>query len=93
MSEYIEVQPESTEDPNKMIVRTNLVLREFSNLEDYPTVEAMEEGSALAQMIAPIDGLRRLRIERNDLIIWREEEMPWHLILSEVTIALKEFFL
>ncbi len=93
MSEYIEVQPENTEDPNKMIIKTNLVLTEYLHVEDYPTVEAMEEGSALAQMIAPIDGVRKLQIERKDLSIWREEDVPWHLILSEVNVALKEFFL
>ena len=93
MSEYIEVQAENSEDLNKVVVRTNLDLTEHSHLEEYQTAEAMEEGSALAQMIAPIDGVRKLRIEQKDLTIWREEEVPWHLIVSEITVALKEFFL
>ena len=92
MSEYIEVQAETTDDPAIMLLRTNLHLAE-EKPEEYLTTPDMEEGSALAQVMAPIEGVIRLRIEENNLIIWRDPAVPWHLIVSEATVALKEFFL
>jgi hypothetical protein len=92
MSEYIEVIAENTDDPAIMMVRTNLHLAE-EEPEVYPTTQDMEEGSALAQVIAPVEGVVRLQIEENNLTIWRDLDVPWHLIVSEITVALKEFFL
>ncbi len=92
MSEYIEVFAENTNDPAIMMVRTNLHLAE-EEPEVYPTTQDMEEGSALAQVIAPVKGIVRLQIEENNLTIWRDLDVPWHLIVSEITVALKEFFL
>lgn len=92
MSEYIEVQAEYTEDDTIMVLRTNLQLAE-EDPEEYLSIEEMEEGSALAQVMAPVEGLLRLRIEAHHLTIWRDPEVPWHLIISEITVALKEFFL
>ena len=92
MSEYIEVYAENTEDPAIMLVRTNLHLAE-EEPEEYPTTQDMEEGSALAQVIAPVEGIICLRIEENNLTVWRDLDVPWHLIVSEITVALKEFFL
>ena len=92
MSEYIEVYAENTDDPTIMLVRTNLHLAE-EDPEEYPTTKEMEEGSALAQVIAPVEGVIRLRIEENNLTVWRNLDVPWHLIVSEITVALKEFFL
>ncbi len=94
MSEYIKVTPESTEQPDKMLLRTNLaLLGDTEEEETYLSTFEMEEGSVLAQMIAPIDGICRLDIRDKYLIIWKEENASWHLILSDVTAALKEFFL
>jgi len=92
MSEYIEVFAENTNDPAIMMVRTNLHLAE-EEPEVYPTTQDMEEGSALAQVIAPVEGVVRLQIEEDNLTIWRDLDVPWHLIVSEITVALKEFFL
>ncbi len=92
MSEYIEVSAENTDDPTTMLVRTNLLLTD-EGTEMYLTTQEMEEGSALAQAIAPIEGIVRLRIEENNVKMWRDLEVPWHLIISEITAALKEFFL
>jgi len=92
MSEYIEVFAENTDDPAIMMVRTNLHLAE-EEPEVYPTTQDMEEGSALAQVIAPVEGVVRLQIEEDNLTIWRDLDVPWHLIVSEITVALKEFFL
>lgn len=94
MSEYIEVTPESCEKPDSMILRTNLALLEINEAKEiYLSPVEMEEGSALAQMFAPIEGINRLEIEDNNIIIWKDEADSWHTIVSEVTAALKEFFL
>ncbi|HUS93856.1 MAG TPA: NifU N-terminal domain-containing protein [Patescibacteria group bacterium] len=92
MSEYIEVFAENTDDPAIMLVRTNLLLAD-EETEVYLTIQDMEEGSALAQAIAPVEGIVRLRIEEDYLTVWRDLKVPWHLIISEITVALKEFFL
>ncbi len=76
MSEYIEVNAENTEDPAKLLVQTNLHLAE-DEPEEYRTTQEMEEGSAVAQVIAPIEGVVRLRIEETSLIVWRDLEVPW----------------
>lgn len=92
MSEYIEIESDSTEDPNVMIVHTNLALA-TGNPERYESVEAMEEGSAVAQALAPIEGIVKMRIETNDLIVEIDAQAPWHLVESEIAAALKDFFL
>lgn len=94
MSECIKVTPESTEQPDKMLLRTNLaLLDDKEEAETYLSSLEMEEGSVLAQMLAPIDGISRLDIQDRYLVIWKEEDVSWHSILSDVTDALKEFFL
>jgi hypothetical protein len=53
----------------------------------------MEEGSPLAQALSPIEGLAFLRIEDQDLVVRRDLLVDWHLIVSEINAALKDFFL
>jgi len=92
MSEYIEIESESTDDPSAMIIRTNLLLAD-SEPEHYDSVEAMEEGSAVAQALASIDGIIGMRIESHDLVLRLDLSTPWHIVEAELAAALKEFFL
>lgn len=92
MSEYIELETEMTDDPALMIVRTNLPLAE-GQTEIYPSREVMEEGSALAQALAAVDGIMILEISASVLTITRDPDVPWHAIIADVHAALKEFFL
>ena len=92
MSEYIEIESDSTEDPRVMIVHTNLALATGSP-ERYESVEAMEEGSAVAQVLASIEGIVRMHIETHDLVVEVDAETPWHLVEAEIAAALKDFFL
>lgn len=92
MSEYIEIETEATADPTVMIFNTNLRLIDLDS-EEYASPEMMEEGSALAQALAQVEGLLRLRIEEHELIVTRDLAVPWHLIIAEVNAAMKDFFL
>ena len=92
MSEYIEIESEASEDGNRIFVYSNLRLAE-GDLEEYASREAMEEGSPIAQSLAMIDGIAHLRIEDSDLIITREADAEWVLIVEDVSAALKDFFL
>ena len=75
-----------------MTFLTNLQLAE-EGLEDYHSKQEMEEGSALAQVIAPIEGVIGLQIDGMNLNIWRDVYVPWHLIVFETTVALKELII
>jgi hypothetical protein len=92
MSEYIEIETEASDDGKRIIVYTNLRLAE-GDVEYYNSRESLEEGSPVAQALAMIDGIARLRIKNSDLIITREPDVEWHIIVDNVTVALKDFFL
>jgi hypothetical protein len=92
MSEYIEIEPIMTDDPAVILLHTNLRLTDNS-VEEYASPEAMSEGSAVAQALAPIEGIVQLFLDEQDLTIRRALGVPQHLIISEVSAALREFFL
>ncbi len=92
MSEYIEIETTITDDPAVLSFSTNLNLSE-EGVERYDSPAEMEVGSAVAQSMALVEGINKLRIEGSDMIVTRDPNTPWHLIIAEVTAALKEFFL
>ena len=92
MSEYIEIETEMSDDGASMHVFTNLTLTE-GEAEIYHSQAAMEEGSPVAQALAVVEGIARLQIEGQELTITREADAPWHVIVSDVSAALKDFFL
>jgi hypothetical protein len=92
MSEYIEIETETTKDPHVLHFYTNLTLS-AEGVESYNSPEEMEEGSPVAQALSYVDGLRHLRIEGNNMAVRRDPDVPWHLIVADVTAAIKDFFL
>jgi hypothetical protein len=92
MSEYIEIETETSTDGQKIVFYTNLRLAEGA-VEQYDSRDSMESGSPVAQALAMIDGIAFLRIESSDLVITREPDVEWHFIVEEVTATLKDFFL
>jgi hypothetical protein len=92
MSEYIEIESELTDDPAVMRFYTNLRLAE-GETETYHSPEEMEEGSAVAQALSFIEGIESLSIEAHQMAVTRDPEVPWHIIVAEVTAVLKDFFL
>ena len=92
MSEYIEIETELSDDGQEMYFYTNLTLAE-GEAEQYDSPAAMEEGSPVAQALALLAGIARLQIEGSEMIITREPDAPWHVIVADVSAALKDFFL
>jgi hypothetical protein len=94
MSEYIEIDAEATEDPHCMRLVTNVKLASARQLiEHYRSTIEMEEGSPLAQTLAYVEGIDELTIDEETMIIVRRPDMPWHVIIADVSAAVKEFFL
>jgi len=92
MSEYIEIETELSDDGDIITFYTNLKLSVESS-ESYDSVEAMEEGSAVAQALSEIDGILQLQIIGKEMMITRDHQVPYHAIVADVSNALKDFFL
>lgn len=92
MSEYIEIETEMADEPAVIYFHTNLALAE-EGVEAYDSVEAMEEGSPVAQALAYVEGIRHLRLDGREMTVTRDLDTPRHIIVAEVSAALKDFFL
>ena len=92
MSEYIEIETEISDDDDVMYFYTNLKLTE-EGVETYDSVEAMEEGSPIAQALSVVEGIIHLGMEDSEMSITREQGAAWHAIVSDVSAVLKDFFL
>jgi len=92
MSEYIEIETELGDELGQVIFHTNLELT-IDGREQYATVSEMDEGSPLAQMLAPIEGITGLELEGQKMIVQFDPSVAWHQIVADATAVLKEFFL
>lgn len=92
MSEYIEIDVETGDNGREIHFLTNLLLAEEGE-EWYESAAELEEGSPVAQALAPVYGIAQLRMAGNDLYITPEPDADWHVIIADVTAALKDFFL
>jgi hypothetical protein len=92
MSEYVQIEGQISEDGTRLSISTNLTLSEEGD-ETYASLEAMEEGSALAQALSVVEGIVWMRIEEDELTIVRNPGVPWHTIEADVSAVLKDFFL
>ena len=92
MSEYIEIETEPSDDQELMYFYTNLRLTDQTE-EAYDSIGAMEEGSALANALAVVEGIETLKIEAGDLIVSKDVDAEWHAIVLDITAVIKDFFL
>lgn len=92
MSEYMEIETEIDDDDLTMYLSTNLKLTDGA-AEEYDSLEALEEGSPVAQALAMIDGIAHLTIDGKNIILVREPDAPWHSLVGDISAALKDFFL
>ncbi len=92
MSEYIELEPEETDDPHVLMIESNVTLT-VEGVEVYESAELMFEGSPLAQALAIIPGIVHLRIEPDALIVTRAPEFEWYTITEDVKAVIVDFFL
>ncbi len=92
MSEYMEIKTEIDDDDLTMFISTNLKLAD-GKPEEYDSLEALEEGSPVAQALSMIDGIAHLTIDGQNMILIREPDAPWHSLVGDISSALKDFFL
>ena len=92
MSEYIDIETELSDDEQVLNVYTNLRLNE-GEAEQYDSIEALEEGSPVAQALSVIEGITYLQIQGSDITVHRDDDAAWHVIISDISAALKDFFL
>ena len=91
MSEYIEIEPEL--DDGAIVFTTNLSLTAEGQEEAYATVEALEEGSPVAQALSLVPGIAALTMRGGQIILTPVPDADDHALAADVTAALKEFFL
>ena len=92
MSEYIEIETELSDDERTLYVYTNLRLND-GEVEQYHSSKELEEGSPVAQAVAICEGITYLKIEGSDLTVQCDPDAAWHVIISDISASLKDFFL
>lgn len=93
MSEYFTIEAEPTDNPDVMELITSETLTQAEE-EVYNSPEEGEVGSTIAQMVFhAVDGIRALRIIDDTLIVTRDPEVPWEVMIDEIRDALRDFFL
>lgn len=93
MSEYVEIFPESTADPDVMRLVSNLNLTPDGEAEIYASPEEGDEGSTLAQTLFGIPGLAALTLDGSELLVTRQPGVEWHDLIEDITDALRDFYL
>lgn len=94
MPEYMRITPEyDDDDPDVVHLETNLALRIEDEDEHYATPAEGEEGSPLAQTLFLIDGIAALTITEDTLIVTRSSDFEWHVLIDEISSAVKDFYL
>jgi hypothetical protein len=93
VTEYVDLHPEPTSNPNVMILVTNLTLNPGGEAEVYRSPDEGEEGSPLAQELFAVPGLAALTLDGGELAITREPDVEWHDLIEDISDALRDFFL
>lgn len=93
MTEYIDIKAEPTDDPEVVLIVTNLDLTAGGPPETYATPEEGDAGSPVAQAIFTIPGVDWLRLEGRQATIRRTPDVEWHDLIEDVSDVLKDFFL
>jgi len=93
MSEYIEVEYEPTDDPDVMLIMTNLNLTPDGGSEVYESPAEGDEGSPLAQAIFEVPGVAGLTLDGGEVLLRREPDTPWVDLIEDVRDSLRDFFL
>ncbi|MGB1288210.1 MAG: NifU N-terminal domain-containing protein [Aggregatilineales bacterium] len=93
MSEYVTVEPESTENPDVMELFINQLLTRDEE-EIYDNRADGETGSPLAStLFFAVEGIKALRIYPDYLVITRDPAIDWALLLDDIRDTLRDFYL
>ncbi|QPC82790.1 NifU N-terminal domain-containing protein [Phototrophicus methaneseepsis] len=92
MPEYVTFEMETTDDPDVRLLYINQTLTEEPEI--YPTAEEGALGSPIAQLLCiDIEGIAALTIQPDHLIITRQPDMDWTMLIDDVRDALRDFYL
>jgi hypothetical protein len=92
MSEYVDIQADSGDEPDTIIFTTNVLLAE-GEPERYDSVSALEEGSPLAQALAVVPGLHQVRLDAREMVVAHDPDVPQHVIVADISAVIRDFFL
>jgi hypothetical protein len=92
MSEYIEIEIEINDD-GTILIQTNLPLTAGEDAELYESTLELDKGSPVAQSLAGIEGITSLRMDGSEMVLTCWPDADQHVIIADVSAALKEFFL
>ncbi len=92
MSEYIEIEAESGDEPGAILITTSVLLNEGA-AERYDSAAALEEGSPLAQALAFVPGLDRVHLHGREMAIRHDPAVPTHVIVADISAVIRDFFL
>ncbi|MFO7664698.1 MAG: hypothetical protein R6X18_19215 [Chloroflexota bacterium] len=92
MSEYIEIESEINDD-GTIFIETNLPLTAGNAVEQYESSLELDRGTPVAQALGGIEGIDSLSMVGGEIVITCRPDADRHVIVADVSAALKEFFL
>jgi hypothetical protein len=92
MSEHIEIESEINDD-GTIFIQTNLPLTVGNAMEQYESSKELDMGSPVAQALAGIEEIATLCMIGGEIVITCRPDADRHVIVADVSAALKEFFL
>lgn len=75
-----------------LILSTNVRLSE-GIAEVYESPAALEEGSPLAQALAYVPGILRLQLQDHEMTVWHNPDVAQHVVIADISAAIRDFFL
>lgn len=92
MPEYVTFDIENTDDPDVRLLFINQRLTDAA--EVYATAEEGATGSPIAQLIClDVGGVAALTIQPDHLIVTREPDVDWTVLIDEIRDAIRDFYL
>ena len=94
MSEYVIIETEATDNPDVRVLHINQPLT-LEDEEVYDSVQAAEEdGSPLVQAVVfAVDGIAALTVRPDYMVITRQPDAIWEVLVDDMRDALRDFFL
>ena len=92
MPEYVTFEVENTDDPDVRLLFINQRLT--SETEVYETIDEGAVGSPIPQLIClDVGSVAALTIHPDHLVITREPDVDWTLLIDEIRDAIRDFYL
>jgi len=92
MPEYVTFEIETTDDPDVRLLFINQRLTDAA--EVYATAQEGAVGSPIAQLIClDVGGVAALTIQPDHLVVTREPDVDWIVLIDEIRDAIRDFYL